>query len=402
MEDLIAKHNPWWIGREDITVKRWRNTRIRWIPGWIDKVSLKPFSLNFIVGPRQIGKTTGVKLLIHRMLKSRSPESIFYFNCDFLPDIESLRKVLDTYLKFREARGIKTSYIFLDEITSVPEWWRVIKGYIDLGVFEADVLTITGSSSIRLKGETELFPGRRGFGQDIIVHPLSFREFLEIHGLKLEITGDLNRDMATALKYSSEIKDMFPRYLGKGGFPLSINDDPTAEEQFMAGFEGEILKAKRSLEIVKGIVSCILRKAPSPLSFLTIGREIGVSYKTVQDYIGVLRNLFVLEVALYRESGRIIWRKERKFFFTDPFIAQTLSYWTITEYLKGALYEWIVQSHLLRRYGSVYYFRNRYEVDCIADNLKIEVKAGKPHRKYPRNTLILDEEKLPVFLSIIV
>jgi len=35
------------------------------------------------------------------------------------------------------------------------------------------------------------------------------------------------------------------------------------------------------------------------------------------------------------------------------------------------LYEWIVQSHLKRRFGEVYYYRNNYEIDAIAGNLKI-------------------------------
>ncbi|RLI95018.1 MAG: ATP-binding protein, partial [Candidatus Altiarchaeales archaeon] len=37
-------------------------------------------------------------------------------------------------------------------------------------------------------------------------------------------------------------------------------------------------------------------------------------------------------------------------------------------------------------------------IDILAGDLKIEVKAGKSHRKYPRNVLILDEEDLPRFL----
>jgi len=30
--------------------------------------------------------------------------------------------------------------------------------------------------------------------------------------------------------------------------------------------------------------------------------------------------------------------------------------------------------------------------------LKIEVKAGKPHRKYPKGVRILEEEEIPKFL----
>ncbi len=400
MEELIEKHNPWWSREKDVVIERWRKLKVKWIPDWIKKISLEPFSLNFVIGSRQTGKTTGIKLLIQKILKRTEEERIFYFNCDFIPDINSLRKLLDTYLEFKRMRGFKTTYIFLDEITSVPEWWRIIKGYIDLGIFEKDVLTVTGSCTIKLKGETELFPGRRGKGKDIIVRPLSFREFLEIHGTKIETTGNIQKDMKNLLGKTEKVRNLFQEYLKKGGFPLSINQDPTAEEQFIAGFEGEILKARKNLQLTKEIISSLLRKAPSPISYSTIGRDIGISYKTVQEYVETLRNLFILDVAPCKQH-KIMWRKEKKFFFLDPFIARTLSFWSQEEHLESAMYEWIVQSHLQREYGEVYYYKNTYEIDCIANNLRIEVKAGKPHRKYPKKVIVLDKQTLPQFIAII-
>jgi len=403
MEDLIQKHNPWWKNQErDYTLDKWKTMKIKWIPKWVEEISLEPFSLNFVIGLRQVGKTTGIKLLIQRILKKNKPEGIFYFNCDFIPDVEVLKRLLDVYLSFKNSQNIEVSFIFLDEITSVPEWWRAIKGYIDLGLFKNDVVTVTGSSSLKLRGETELFPGRRGKGKDVFVYPLSFREFLEIHEIKVEISGNLEKDMNNLLKMEDEVKKYFVEYIRLGGFPLSINEDPTASDQFLAGFEGDILKAGKSLQLAKEIVPSILNKAPSPLSYLTIGRDIGVSYKTVQSYAEVLKNLFVIDIASYKDEKRIIWRKEKKFFFLDPFVANTLSFWSGEKFLESALYEWIVQAHLLRRYSSVYYFRNSYEIDCIANGLKVEVKVGKPHRKYPDNVLILDSENLPLFLSVIV
>lgn len=397
----MAKHNPWWGGEEDKIIGKWRSMKIRWVPEWIDKISLEAFSLNFVIGSRQIGKTTGLRILIQEILKKKMPESIFYFNCDFIPDIRGLKKLIDTYLEFKKSEEVEHSFIFLDEITSVPEWWRIIKGYIDLGIFEKDALTITGSSSLKLKGEVELFPGRRGKGKDIFVKPLSFREFLKVNGIEVKISGNWERDVNRLIKNEYKIKSLFNSYLKSGGFPLAINQDPTAEEQFIAAFETEILKTRHNLQLIKEILASILRKAPSPLSFSTVGRDVGVSYKTVQEYIESLRRIFILEMARYKEK-KIVWRKERKFFFIDPFIANTLSLWCGEEYLESAFYEWLVQLHLLRKFGSVFYYRNRFEIDCISNGLKIEVKVGKPHRKYPKDVLILDSENLPLFLAVIV
>ncbi len=401
MKDLIIKHNPWWVDRRDYILEKWRGMNIRWVPKWIDDISLEAFSLNFVFGPRQVGKTTGLKLLIEKLLKNVDAYSILYFNCDFLPDVRELKRLLDWYFDFRKVHGVSSSYIFLDEITSIPEWWKVIKGYIDIGGFEEDVLILSGSSSWRLKGSMELFPGRRGLGRDIIVMPLSFREFLEAHGIRVKVGGDWENDMKR-LMINEKIERLFKKYLLTGGFPLSVNEAPEAEETFIKSLEGEILRLNRRIEVVKAIFSSIFEKAPSPLSYSTIGKAIGVSYKTVEDYLDVLKNLYILDLAYFKRGRNIIWRKEKKIFFMDPFIARTLALWSGTSYLESAFYEWIIQSHLWRRYDKIYYYRNAYEIDCIVDNLFIEVKIGKPHRKYPKNVFVIDKEQLPFFIAAIV
>ena len=51
-----------------------------------------------------------------------------------------------------------------------------------------------------------------------------------------------------------------------------------------------------------------------------------------------------------------------------------------------------------RKFSEIYYFKNRYEIDCIAGELKVEVKAGKPHGKYPCNVITLEKEDIPELL----
>jgi len=129
-----------------------------------------------------------------------------------------------------------------------------------------------------------------------------------------------------------------------------------------------------------------------------VASDIGVSYKTVAEYLERFEDLFVLKLVYWRENGKISFRKEKKILFRDPFILHVLSFWTREKFLEAALYENIVQEHLLRRFGEIYYYRDAFEIDCIAGDLKVEVKAGKPYRKYPRNVIILGKEDLPEFL----
>jgi len=317
-------------------------------------------------------------------------------------DLDSFKRALDDYLRMRAREGHDSSYIMLDEVTSLEGWWRLIKGYIDLGIFDNDVLILTGSSSLRMKGNVELFPGRMGKGMEVEALPLSFREFLQVRGVKVRRTGDLERDLDTLLPVRGRVRELFREYMEVGGFPPSVNRDPTAEESFIRSITGELLRLGRSPSLTSAVVGSLFRKAPSPLSYSSMGADVGVSYKTIRDYLEVLKGLMVVGVAPFMESGTVKWRKERKYFVRDPFLVRSLAGWVGVEPLPSAVYEWVVQEHLLRRFGSVYYWRNGYEVDAVADGLKVEVKAGKPHRRYPKDVLVLDEDNLADFLAVIV
>lgn len=381
----LAIQNPWWEGKEDIHVNKWNSMKIKWRPKWLGKLALEPFSLNFVIGPRQVGKTTGIKLLIHSLLKKHSPESIVYFNVELIADINAFTKFFSFLREHKKSEKIHTLFIFLDEVSHLPGWWRTVKGFIDAGVFENDVITVTSSSSLKIRKEAELFAGRTGKGKEVTVLPLSFPELADVFKLKAV--------------QSEKVSELMRLYLRSGGFPHSLNNPIDATETFIKGFESEMLKANHSLLLTREILASIFKKVPSPLSFSTIARDTSArSHKTITPYLESMRSLFFLDFAYFMENKKINYRKERKIFFRDPFVALSLAQWCGQDFLESAVHEWIVQEHLLRRFGEVYYFKNSYEIDCISKKLKIEVKAGKPHRRYPKSVTVIDSEELPFFL----
>lgn len=377
--------NPWWEGKKDYHVRRWKEQKIRWFPGWIEKISLKPFSLNFVLGPRQVGKTTGIKLLINEILKENPPESVLYINVEVLPSYKELSKLIREFQELKREEGIKTGYIFLDEASSLEGWWRGVKPLIDAGLLENDIVTVTGSSSLRVKRDIELFPGRRGNGKTIEVMPLSFPEYVGVMGLK-----------NPRLK-SERVAKFFKEYLQTGGFPGSINRLPM--DELLGAYIGEFVRFGKSLEITKETFAALIKSAPSATSFRALAEMTSeYSYKVVQDYIEFFRKLYILGIAYLKQGNQVLYKREKKFFFRDPLLARLFSTWSGTELREDALYEWVVQEHVFRKFGEIYYFRNGYEVDVVADNLKIEVKAGKVHRKYPRGVRVLEKEEVPFFL----
>jgi predicted AAA+ superfamily ATPase len=167
------------VPEEDPDVVKWREMPVRSVPAEIEEISLEPFSLNFLYGPRQVGKTTLVKLLVLRLLERVEPEAVFYFSCDPLSDYEELLEVLREYLRAR--RLGQPSYVFLDEVTFVREWYRAVKHLIDAGRLRSSVVTVTGSSSLWVERAAETFPGRRGTsgsGQSRGVRAIGVEEYL--------------------------------------------------------------------------------------------------------------------------------------------------------------------------------------------------------------------------------
>jgi len=384
---ILELHNPWWYSdnweSEDKHLKEWNSQKIRWTPNWINEVSLKPFSLNFVIGPRQVGKTTGLKFLIKKLIENgENPRKIIYINVEALGTLSSFK----TFLKYI-TENFEGGYLFLDEVTALVNWHVILKSFIDLGKLEKFSIVCSGSSTINLLRVPESFIGRRGNGKDIVLLPLSFKEFVEVNGIKKE----------DFVFYSDKIKKLFENYLEVGGFPRSINNDERFYSEFMKELKSEVKRNNKYFHIFEALIKEIFDIAPSSISYSSLANKLGISRPTLEDYLEFLEESLIGKVVFWK-NHKEVFRKEKKIILRDPAIVKALSISFEKEIGKDFLYEWVVQEHLFRKYGEIFYYKNSYEIDCIADNLKIEVKAGKPHREYPKNVIILDEDNIAEFL----
>lgn len=326
-------------------------------------------------GPRQVGKTTLLKLLVKRLLDNGvEPRAIFYFRCDQLADYKELELVLEEYFKMRKLEGLDTAYIFLDEITFPGEWYRTIKLWIDMGRFQNDVLILTGSLSMYAKREVESFPGRRGKGRDFIMYPLSFREFVSIAdrrlGAKLEAFEKLEADeiLSKSIRlypWLSELNRLLELYLTCGGFPLSVR--PLLEHgrilenvkrTYLSWIRGDLAKLRMNEIILKKVMKAVIDRASSTLTWNSVAKEFEIkSHKTVFNYIDLLERLFLMKILYYVEpsKGVLNYVKAKKIHLTDPFLYIVFSEWCFTRKpLENAIIESIVASHLARKHPVAY------------------------------------------------
>lgn len=425
----MERWNPWWRKELDVTYETWAKQKIKWIPKEIEELSLQPFSLNFLSGPRQVGKTTMLKLLVNRILGGEKtggavdPRSVFYLSCDELTDYRELGEVLDSYLRVRDSAGIKSAYIFLDEITFVDDWWRAVKSRIDDGALSHDVTTVTGSVSLDLLRQKEHFPGRRGKGRDVVLRPLGFHSYVDSLASGMEARGTINAlrdtdDVIAANRVHEEtLGSLFASYASTGGFPLAIREKEesgslsgeSSKKALIDGLRGDWLRAGRSERFMKEVIAYILSSRGTPISWLGISKETSIgSPNTARTYVETLEDLLLVTVLeLVLPDGRVMHRKNRKIHFADPFVYSALARYARVESDEAAKVEGIVASHLARRY-STYYWRNGSEVDIVAleearkEQYGFEVKWGFKKGVKPRHLkryTSLNRESIPIFLA---
>ena len=387
MSDLGAQ-NPWWAGpqhiEDDPDYSGWLASSPRWEPRLLKEVDLASPSLSFILGPRQVGKTTLVKLLVKRLLDGGAvPESILYYRCDQLADFKELDEVIREYLRLRKSRGIERSYLFLDEVTYPSQWWRAVKFLIDVGDLRNDSLVLTGSLSMFATGEVETFPGRRGTGRDHVMHPLSFRDFCQAAGGRVspEGTSDIRSGaltpLASSFMFAGEASELFRTYLVSGGFPSPVKSvlrtGTVAREVLdsqLSWIKGDLARVRANESIAKRVLKAIIEKAPSRISLNSVARELEIgSHRTVFRYLDLLEKLFVLKTLYFvdLDTGRTSFTKNRKVHVTDPYLYTVLSRWCLTERPKEeVIVESVVAWHLSRRFD-VGYWSDGSEVDVVVD-----------------------------------
>ncbi|MEM3570205.1 MAG: ATP-binding protein [Thermoproteota archaeon] len=416
----MESQNPWWYRESDKTYEEWVRKEVKWIPPVIEQFSFEPFSLNFLVGPRQVGKTTALKIWISRvLLPNVDPKSVFYFSCEELTSFRELGEVLDNYVSFKNGNRIKSSFIILDEITFVKDWHRALKLRIDQDVFRNDIIVVSGSASLEILKQKEYFPGRRGKGRDIVFHPLSFSQYVKaLRNLETE-KKDLMQagySMKTNRVHQGLLNELFNKYLLTGGFPLPIEEmyarnriSFETRKTYMDWLRSDFAKLGRNEVYMKEVLAYIVGARSTPVSWLSISRGTSISSPhTTQAYVEDLEKLFTVKILNFLGAdSKILYRKNRKIHITDPFLYDTICELVNMKPIEEDKLESVVATHLARKYP-VFYWRNKTEIDIVVmidhRQFGVEVKTVlrswiKP--KHLKDFLVLTRLDVPLFLASI-
>ena len=352
----IAAFNPWWVRRDwmdvDPHLRRLRDQPVRLPARLVEELDLTTPGVHTIRGPRQVGKSTDLKLLAERALRDgRDPRRVIYLALDLLEDQPVAAVAREIEHAKALAAGQDGALLLLDEVTAVRSWQVAVKDLWDRGVIDRDVVVCTGSSAVDLaQGTAERLPGRRGAGRDHLVLPQSFAAFATslIQGLPpspgLRLGQLLDENGRRAIEeirvYGPQLRDALERYVRFGGLPAAVaeaaagGDTPPDDLQRVLwdSLVREILRKGASEPAARALLERVFRSLGSRTSWNHMAQEMDVplgrrgsappDHRTVRDYVEFLAiGYFVLIVYFWRrdsDSGSV--SRQKKIYFGDPLL----------------------------------------------------------------------------------
>ncbi|MFA4702199.1 ATP-binding protein [Pyrococcus kukulkanii] len=375
IEELAVLQNPWWKDKGAI----YEDEKVKFAISKDLKIIFDPLTENaIIIGPRQVGKTTYMKLAIMQLIsRGVDPRNILYFSCDLLKDYREIVELITWFL--RRTKG--HAFVFLDEVTFLNDWERAIKFLLDSPLSLRMTLQVTGSTSAGLKRES--FPGRNIRIVEFL--PLSFSDVVDLLYPELReiplphpnpaTSKDFYENAEELYPYFDELMRAFEVYLEVGGYPGSIKGknlkDAVRESIFL-----DVLKLGRSERIALSIILGLLRRYGDRITLNSLAKELEIgSHVTIRDYLELFEELMIGRnyFQVRPENFTPLFRKERKFYFIDPLVVSSLSEMFGIAIPTSKIVEGIVGEHLSRAYPT-YYLVARKEVDFVTKYFGVEVK----------------------------
>ncbi|WP_027119458.1 ATP-binding protein [[Mycoplasma] testudinis] len=350
--------------------------------------SIKTYPITLVTGARQVGKST-----ICYELKN-----LMGFTYVSLDNAANLRLALDDPQLFLKENKPP---LIIDEVQKAPELFSYIAPIVNTARLEngtADgMYVLTGSHQYDLmKNVTESLAGRISI---ITVSPFSNSEIIGREEKVFEVNPEflikrVQKDYSETTLLNNILRGGYPELnIKKTMNVFNFFDNYT--HSYIEKDITDILDIKEK-DSFRQFLKILAAETGKELNFSLIARGVGVSYKTIQSWISILKTsnlIYTLEPYFeFSVVNRII--KRPKIYFNDTGLACFLNgikdIQTLKNHVnKGFLMETYVITEILKTYNnslsgsaSFYYYRdgNQNEIDLIMVkdgklNL-IEIKSG--------------------------
>lgn len=314
------------------------------IPRNILKKSVRmiPDLVLVIQGVRRCGKSTLLGQIMQRL-------DLDFNDCTFV-NFEDPRlsdhldyTLLDVVVSISERkRPGKRLYFFFDEIQNLKQWQKWLHSRLERP--GKHCFAVTGSNASLLSGDfATALTGRH---VTLELFPFDFFEY----------------------QIAKPIGSMTD-YLKDGGFPRTlVYPEPGVllREYFIDIIERDVRRhvAVRSTLVLMQLVKAVFESAGSEISQRNLAKMLGVTADTVKTYLDACESAYILLACPYFTfSERQRLARNKKYYPIDLGMRRAV----ITQGGKdrGKELETIVFHHLRKKYGAVFYWRQKGEIDFV-------------------------------------
>jgi uncharacterized protein len=254
---------------------------------------LRRKEIAFLIGPRQSGKTTLMKILQNRLEDSGEPT--LYLSLDFDYDRQHFNSQQDLLRKIELEIGNKRGFVFIDEIQRKEDAGLFLKGIHDMELPYKFI--VSGSGSVDLKANIkESMLGRKRVYE---LYPVSLPEFINFKtGYKYE-----NRINEFFSLKSIALDNLLLEYLNFGGYPRVILEDELKEkmraidEIYQGYIEKDIaylLKVEK-IDAFAQLIKVLADQIGRLLNNSELSNTLGISLPTIKNYIWYAEQTYILQ-----------------------------------------------------------------------------------------------------------
>ena len=307
-----------------------------------------------LTGPRQVGKTT-----LLRMLMNGTEKKTLFWNCDE-PDVrQKLSNVTSTQLN---ADTSSADLILIDEAQRVQNIGLTLKLLVDN--LPNKQIVVTGSSALELSNSVnEPLTGRK---YEYNLFPLSAEELIDNNGKENE-----RRLLERRVVYGS-----YPEVVNNEGDEREILTNLASSSLYKDIFAFQDV---RKPEVIEQLLQALALQVGSEVSFNELGELLGLNSQTVQRYVNLMEKTYVVfHLRSFSRNIRNELKKSRKIYFWDNGIRNAILGDFKPVGLRqdiGALWEnYLVVERMKHNsyshfYGKSYFWRTRQqqELDYLED-----------------------------------
>jgi len=309
----------------------------RYLERVIQTTSFVHNKMVFISGPRQCGKTTMAKNLLHKRGLGQ------YYNWDETTFRRTWTKTPQALLPKKVSKLNKKPLLILDEIHKAKLWKRTLKGLYDTSDNNYDII-VTGSARLNVyrKGSDSLLGRYHHFR----LHPFSLAE-LSKPMINISHDNLLEHLFGKITPFNKPNQDLLDKLLEFGPFPeplltknrkiLNLWHKDRIEKIVREDLRD--LSRLPELSQIEMLISLLPERAANTLSLRSLSEDLEVSYTTIKHWMNYLYELYyAFNIKPYFKSLPRSLKKESKLYLWD---------WSEINN-EAARFENMIASHLLK------------------------------------------------------